>query len=537
MQTVPPPVKKLILRNIQSLPKAEIELGPPGTMTTVIGESDTGKTALASRAIEKLFFNTIPTKELIRRGAKSASITAVYDTPDNLSVSWEWKGTSPDRGKSRYVIKRDNMDPIILEGSNRPGNVPEAIQELTGVRPVKIGNLIINFNVNRQLDGPFLGASVSSTERYRVLGALAGTLEVDEAVKEVGLEIHRARRKEKELSGEIDSLGEKIREYDYLVELKDVIEKVETGLMSIRRKMGHRDKLIALQIEIEAKLELVKDAGNKATALGRMIEQANQELNHVETNISRHQKLLEIQHQIINIHFTLDKAKQILKKTENHAKAYLHTNATEEQNNKLTTLTKLRQAIATEHQKLTATQRILDTTRNTEQAQIAVERLGKANYTLGRLVSLYAEITKTTECIKRNTATLEVTAGVERGQQVLGRVVGTADKLSRLANLLMLVNEARNRVEAAERALEATDSVVQGLELLSRVRDNESRYHALLVLGYQCRQKEQEVNELKRNIEIIDQQIKAAREEYRALLLEAGICEHCKVVDAVMAAS
>lgn len=536
MQTVPPPVKKLILRNIQSLPKAEIELGPPGTMTTVIGESDTGKTTLASRSLQKLFFNTIPTKELIRRGAKSASITAVYDTPDNSSVTWEWKSVSPDRGKARYIITRDNMDPIILEGSNRPGNVPEAIQELTGVRPVKIGNLTLNFNFNRQLDGPFLG-NVSPTERYRVLGALAGTLEVDEAVKEVGLEIHRARRNEKELAGEIDNLSEQIREYDYLVELKDVIEKVETGLASIRHKMGHRDKLIALQIEIEAKQKLTEEAGNTATALGRMIEQANQELNQVESNMARHSKLVVLLQTTRQTQQQIFQADSILDVTKSTSEIAAALNRLTENHAKLITLTKLRQAITSEHQKLTAAQQILDTTRATEQAQIAVERLSEANHTLGRLVPLWAGITKARERIKRNTVTLEATEWVELGQQILDSAIRAIDTLGKLKDLALNIQSVRTEKAKIDALLQETKDVARGFRVLAEVEAGLARLIKLREINSEIHRKVLFISDKQNFLDRKNEQVMQAREEYRALLLEAGICEDCPVVDAVMAAA
>lgn len=539
-----PPVKKIILRNIQSLPKAEIELGPPGTMATVIGESDTGKTALASRSLEKLYFNTIPTKELIRRGAKTASITAVYDTPDNMAIAWEWKGPSLDRGKARYVITRDNMEPIIVEGSNRPGHVPEVIQELTGVRPVKIGNLTLNFNVSRQLDGPFLGASVSPTERYRVLGALAGTLEVDEAVKEVGLEIHRSRRREKELAGdggksvgEIGKLEQKIREYDYLVPLKHSIDTVEIKLALIRGKIGRRDKLIALQIEICVKEELVKDAGDVAFVLGGLIEQTNHHLARVEANMAQHPKLTALHHAEKETHCRLLDANIILQKTESVPEVTTGLQLLINNLTKFTALTKLRQVITAECQKLTTAQQILDSTRDTETAQIALDRITSTNHTREQLMPLYVEIMATMDAVLRHTVTIDLTAGVGRVRESLGRVALNSDKVMQLAKLRLLIMGVKNRQSATQQVLDATS----GMELLQNTLQEgilaANRMVRLKYLSGEVSKAAFEVTRLANAVATGEQDIQKAREEYRALLLEAGICENCPVVGEVMAAA
>jgi hypothetical protein len=416
------------------------------------------------------------------------------------------------------------MEPIILEGSNRPGNVPEAIQELTGVRPVKVGNLTLNFNVSRQLDGPFLG-NVSPTERYRVLGALAGTLEVDEAVKEVGLEIHRARRKEKELAGEIESLGEKIKEYDYLDGLKHAIDKVDAKLAWIRGEQQRRDKLAALQVQITAQKKSVKEAGGIALTLGQTIEQAALYVSRAEVNMARHGKLVALQQNITHAHQLISRATDTLNKTKSTPEIAATLTKLINNHTKLSTLSRLHQTIAAEKAKLTTAQQVLDSTRSTEAVQNAVEKLTKANHLHGQLVRLSAEITASRGAILRHTETLEVTREVDRCREVLDRASAAADKLVRLKSLAMFIKEAQD------------SGVDQGLEILSQTEAKVARWHKLLMLDYQCRQKQEEIAELERSIEVAGQNYDAAAREYRALLLEAGVCEDCPVADVVMAAS
>ncbi|HYH05068.1 MAG TPA: hypothetical protein VEC37_18400, partial [Bacillota bacterium] len=153
----PPPIKKIILKNIQSFPHAEIELPPPGEMCVLTGVSDAGKTALGARSQLKLGFDSYSTKKMIRRGTKKGHISYVYDTPDNLTVSWCFecpvdrisKKPNADKAKTWYEIARDDANEkngksiITLEGGGK--GVPEAIQQITGMRPVQIGKEKINF--------------------------------------------------------------------------------------------------------------------------------------------------------------------------------------------------------------------------------------------------------------------------------------------------------------------------------------------------------------------------------------------------------
>lgn len=529
-----PPIKKIILQNIQSLPKAEIEPAPPGQLTVIIGESDTGKTALASRALQKLFFNSIPTKELIRRGSKKASITVIYDTADNLAVSWEWHGRKPDAGKARYVIRRDGMKPIILEGGGK--KVPEAVQELTGVRPIRIGNMTLNFNFNRQLDGPFLG-NVSPIERYRVLGALAGTLEVDEAVKEVSLEIHRARRREKELAGEIEALGEKIREYDYLEELDHKIKTIDTKLILIQRKQERQKKLVSLRQSIHDTDFVRKVAANEVQVLGKAISKVSDALAKCEAAIFRHQKLVTLYQYIQKTNFTLAWAEKILENTQTFYKAYWHTKAVDEENKKLISLQRLTQNIATEKTKLTTAQQTLDATRNAEQAQVALEKLTRANHTLRQLIFLYAEISKTREVIKRNIIILKQTIEVGRAGELLTKIEKAVPRITKLRELAGRIQKGKKFIAGVNATLKITEGVERGMKQLARIKDAVAKVDKLYSLSIAIKIDRKLIADKNDLIKKFDAKIELDAREYRELLKQAGICEDCPVVDAVMAAS
>jgi len=534
-QTTPPPIKKIIVHNIQSLPHAEIEPAPPGQMTVIIGESDSGKTALASRALRKLFFNDIPTKDIVRRKCKSASISVVYDTPDNLTVSWRWKGRTTDTGKAWWEIARDGAEPIILEGGGRQGNVPEAIQDITGVRPVTIGSTTLNFNFNRQLDGPFLG-SASPAERYRILGILAGTLEVDAAVKEVGTEIIRARRREMELSREIAELERRIKEYSWLEDLGRDIKKIEAALAEVGRKQELMDKLAELREEIVAQEEIAGDAGDIVLALGRIINHAGDLLTGIEAKIATHQKLAATRSNITAHKEILTRTKNILTITSGIAEGQEILSKIERNYNLAGRLGRLHRDIQGEETRLSSAQNILTATRTHQEAAEALERISKVNHTRGLLMSCYAGITKAGAEILRASEILSLTAWVDQGKETLSRVEAGIPKVKKLRELAGEISSRIWDLDQAEAVLAATEGVGRGNEVLKKVEDGAAKLNRLthcqehiIVASLNMYNYSGQAKEFVAKIEI-------ASQEYRELLLEAGICENCPVVGEVLAA-
>lgn len=148
-------LKKMTIENFQSHIKTTIEPAPPGQLTVITGPSDSGKTAIL-RALRWLFVNEPDGDSFIRASATFARVTAEYEG-GGVVVRHRTSG-----GTNRYIVNGEKF-----EGFGRSG-VPLEVKEITGVRPVKIGDMELNLNIAEQLSGPFLGSSVSAPARAKV---------------------------------------------------------------------------------------------------------------------------------------------------------------------------------------------------------------------------------------------------------------------------------------------------------------------------------------------------------------------------------
>lgn len=211
-------IKSLFLADFQSHAKTSVELAPGGGVTIIVGQTDSGKTAIV-RALRLLFYNIPQGLDYIRVGRSMAAVAV--EMSDGTKVARE-------RSKSvnRYRVTKPGESASVFEGFG--GAVPLEVQEATGVRTVTVGDLELALNLSEQLDGPFLGnKAISGPGRAKILGKLAGTEEVDEAQRELGTDVFRAGQEEKRLLNEIEALNARIRDYDYLPALAEKISALE----------------------------------------------------------------------------------------------------------------------------------------------------------------------------------------------------------------------------------------------------------------------------------------------------------------------
>lgn len=272
------PMKRLIIENFQSHQKTVIEFAPVGGLTVIVGPSDTGKTVII-RALRWLFYNQPQGMEFVRTGASFARVTLEYESGHKVIRE---RTVSTNRYK---IVYPDREGPEVFEGFGN--SVPLEVQEITGVRPVRIGDENFLLNLSEQLDGPFLGTKqISSPARAKVLGKMAGTEEIDLATGEIGTDLYRRGQDEKRLKGEITALEGQIKQFDYLPALKEKVEQLQEIMVSVKTAQDRKTKLENLRFSLATVNQNI-DQCNQAIERWQNLGEAEKVVAQLEQLIER----------------------------------------------------------------------------------------------------------------------------------------------------------------------------------------------------------------------------------------------------------
>jgi hypothetical protein len=230
-------LKSIKLINFQSHKNALINFAGPGCLTVITGPSDSGKSAVI-RALRWVFYNVPQGDGFIFNAEDRCTVSLVYDN-----------GTTVERIRSRGGINRYIVNGQAFEGFGT--GVPVEVQRATGIRKLEIGDQNFLLNLSEQLDGPFLGKTVSGPSRAKVLGKLAGTEEIDYAGKQVGTDLYRANRQQEGLCKDIERLDKQIGQYGFINAWEAALWQAEAKLRNVRDNVVEIERLKALKQQWE----------------------------------------------------------------------------------------------------------------------------------------------------------------------------------------------------------------------------------------------------------------------------------------------
>ena len=300
-------IKRIELQNFQSHVKTIIEPAGPGFLTVITGPSDSGKTAII-RALKWLLYNQPQGAEFTRTGASMVRMAINY--AGGITVARE-----RTKATKRYKIIRletDNQatEPEVFEGFG--AGVPLEVQEITGVRTVKIADQDLMLNLSEQLDGPFLGQrSISSPGRAKILGKLAGTEEIDVAGAGVGKDLYRRGQDEKRLASEIEGLEKRIEEFAWLEKLGKKIAKLEQLLSGIKER---QTKLTTLEEKRNELLRIQEEMIYTIEALNRwrVLPKAEAATKKAETAAIRCKTIETLGVKLMDIQYGIEEAQEMI---------------------------------------------------------------------------------------------------------------------------------------------------------------------------------------------------------------------------------
>lgn len=297
------PIFNVTIENFQSHKVTQITPARAGQMTVITGPSDAGKTAII-RALRWLLYNVPQGTDFIRHGASFARVTAEYASGHKVIRE------RSRSGYNRYIIVTPDGERQKFEGFGN--NVPLEVQQITGVSPVVIGDMEFNLNLAEQLDGPFLGKSVSAGARAKVLGKLAGTEEVDHAARTLGTDLYRKRQEEKRLATEAQELEEKIQAYSYLEHLGDAIAVINSLFQQLKTDIELLNKLKQIAADIQKTRELADKKARIIATLNEHLTAVEPLLETVSQDAENKNRLGKLQAALTETRAALTRAKQTL---------------------------------------------------------------------------------------------------------------------------------------------------------------------------------------------------------------------------------
>ena len=460
-------IKSIVINNFQSHKFSVIEPAPAGQLTVIVGPSDSGKTAII-RALRWLFYNMPQGTDFIRVGSNAAWVVVNYANGQQV-IRRRFR-----KGANCYEINKQDK----YEGFG--STIPLEVQEITGVRPVQIGDMEFCLNLSEQLDGPFLGKSVSAPAKAKVLGKLAGTEEVDYAAKGISADIYRARQDEKRLTNEISKLQDELKQYDYLPDLAEKITQVETLLAEVREKAERKQQLEKLQQQWNENAKAQKIIDAKCADLFWMIAQADPILSLIEQQLKKYQRLQNTSTQL--------------------------------------------KATVTELQRVDA---ILDITADIDEATAVFIQALNMEQQLKKLLTLRGRYSLINTNLPVQKRIITITASIPEADQVAANLVEKITKVKRLQQYSIQIQSLQKTIAKAEKDITHLADIDIADTVLSTYTKNVQQLKDLSALRLQLQDIRQR---LEMNETVINQCIaeeKRCSEAYKAALLATGVCPVC----------
>lgn len=252
-------LKRVMLENFQCHRQTEIVLAP--TVTVLIGESDQGKSAVV-RALRWLFFNKPQGADFLRVGADRCRVAVEFE--DGLTIVRERRGKT-----NRFEVLQQGREPYVEEGFGR--EVPEAVQELTEIRPLKLEGASFELHVAHQLDPPFLLKETPAV-RARAVGHLSGTHLFDAADKRAARKLAELTRQRRELEDRVGHLQARMEEFNDLTLLEAQYEKCAACFQRGRDAEARSTMLSELKTGLKSALRELRECENLLESLPRSEE-------------------------------------------------------------------------------------------------------------------------------------------------------------------------------------------------------------------------------------------------------------------------
>ncbi len=521
-------IERINLIGFQSHNITYLEPAAAGQLTVIVGPSDSGKTAIL-RALRWLFYNTPQGTDFIKVGHDTAGVRVTYKNGKSVTRARRRQGLN------KYEIT-DNTEPdddIRTQKFEGFGNtVPLEVQQITGVRPVQIGDLDLCINLADQLSGPFLGSDISAPMRAKVLGKLAGTEEVDYAAKSVGTDLYRRRQDEKRFTDDVTRLTAAIEEYAYLDGLGKRIEQADALLAGLREKAERLNQLKRLRDDATLIAGQLWDMEKAVVYLGNLITLTQPFIDGAGQKLEKLARLQDLSSRKMQNEFELVLVDDTLYITAHIEDAVALYNTVTDKSNRLARLVTVRVKVAGNIYGMAQTNAILAITDFVGEAELLRSCATKHLERHTALDRNWAALASLGLRLQTITATLDATQHIEdaviRARMLqdditlLGRLQGASERYIDTAQSIRLLDMRLSKLAGINEAQAILDAASANLSRAERMMPLRNSYNLNNI----------RIASAKESAQRLSIQEQCLVNDYKNALLAAGVCPVCgSVID------
>lgn len=420
-------------------------------LTVITGPSDSGKTSGTLRAIRWLakgepageeFLHTIRNEsgEVVHQ-AEEAGVKVTLDNGVEITKTRR-------KGKTKYWVT----------GYSEPfekAEVPEAVKEALGIRSTVYGRdaqgkpeLEFDLNFAYQLDAPFL-ISQPGSAGAKVLGKLAGTEAIDQALKSVAKDTYAARNEKAAADKEYERKVMQLLDYQDLDDVKAQIEAAEWIADQIDKDLAAKSDMLALRLQLDRANNQLAEA---AATLDKLtdVPSLEEDLKAIEKAQQRYDTLLDLYGQLGRATATVENLTQQLKDYDGMESAEWLLQQTEAAAHRQSSIFLLGQEYHSHEEAVKTSKEVLSKTQGIDQAAAL---LPAADDLLARRAELVGTLATYREVDARHAAAasnVQYLASLDSAAESLTNVVADHDRLLPLKDIraaFVIKEQTRERAQ------------------------------------------------------------------------------------------
>lgn len=434
-------IEKVLIENFQSHESTELTFHDG--LNVIVGSSDHGKSAVI-RAIRWVLYNEPRGNDFIRQGTNFARVTLWLNT--GYAITRE---RTPS--KNRYILTDRYGNSNIYEGFGN--EVPQEIVNAHGIPKVILDtDKNTSINIGNQLEGPFL-LSESGAVRAKAIGRLTGLHIIDKAIRDSATDLRRENQTKDRFEKELDEVGDKLKEYQYLDELGEKIELSSKLIESVEKYLEKVSILTSIKSNLKDIEDKYKKTSHELSKLEK-IDECGRIIKSVQVGYMRLKSLDNLRNRYTSNLMTVKEMEKVFSLTEGVTSAISLIEYIEEKvflYNKFRKANKLLKELEEER---TTVENALKSTENINNSDIIISQIREKSTKLENLLSIKEKLRGYDREIAKVHNMLDKSIDLNECDAIVNNIFNKSEKLlkleainNRLCPILDKIKEGNNYIK------------------------------------------------------------------------------------------